>query len=183
MDDRLNRSIRLAYCSVITAVAAALMFLTGVIPAGSYAVPALSGVLSISVVVEFGVGWGWAVYFAVSLLSAFIAADKEAVLIFILFLGYYPILKSIVEKKAGRILGRLLKLAIFNAAAVFDFFIGAGLLGVPKDSYTIFNHYVPWIFLLAGNITFLIYDYALSLLAAEYWRKLHPVLKKIMHLP
>lgn len=178
----MNRSIQLAYCSIITAAATMLMVLTGFVPIGTYAIPAFAGLFPVLIVIEFGTGWAWAVYCAVSLLSVFVAVDKEAVLFFILFFGYYPILKSFIEKKQKRILELLLKLFVFNAAAILDFFLGTKLLGVPLKSYTIFNFYAPWLFLIAGNITFVIYDYALSLLIHEYCKKFHPIIRKILHL-
>lgn len=169
----LNHTVKLAFCSVITALCVAIMFLTGIIPIGTYALPALSGVLLIPVVVELGTGWAWSVYIAASLLSFFIAADKEAVLFFILFFGYYPILKAVLERINKKAVQFFLKFAVFNASAIIEFFIAANLLNVPQDSFFVHGVYLPWAFLIAGNVIFLIYDYALSLLIISYNKKVH----------
>lgn len=70
------------------------MFLTGLIPIGTYALPAIAGVLLIVAVIEIGAKWAWMIYAAVAVLSLLFAADKEAALLFVLFFGYYPVLKS-----------------------------------------------------------------------------------------
>lgn len=175
----MNNTVRLAFCSVITALSTAVMFMTGLIPMGTYALPALSAVVMLPVVVEFGAGWGMLVYVAVSLLSFFVAADKEAVLCFILFFGYYPALKAIFEKTGRRLISFILKFAVFNITAVAEFFIAVNILGLPSDSLTFFGVYAPWAFLVFGNIVFLLYDYALSLLVISYYRKFSGKIRKM----
>ena len=174
----MNNTVRLAFCSVITALCTAVMFMTGIIPASTYALPALSGVMMIPVVVEFGAGWGMLVYAAVSLLSFFIAADKEAVLCFIIFFGYYPALKAVLEKTGRRVICFILKFVIFNITAIAEFFIAVKILGLPSDSLTVFGVYVPWAFLALGNLVFLLYDYALSLLVVSYYKKFSRSIRK-----
>lgn len=167
---------------MVTAVSTVLMLITGIIPYGTYALPSLAGILFISVVIELGPGWSWSVYIAVSVLSALIAADKEAVLFFILFFGCYPILKAQIEKRTKKIIGILLKFALFNTAAILEFFLAMYLLSVPKSSYTVFGIYAPWLFLIIGNLIFAVYDYAVSLLVISYAKKFHPVISKWFHM-
>lgn len=174
----MNKSFRLAFCGIITALCTVLMFLTGLISIGTYALPALSGVLLIAVVVECGKGWAWPVYIAVSVLSLLLAGDKEAAMLFILFFGYYPILKSQIEKIHNRVTLYLLKFAVFNVSMILGFFIGVKLLSVPEDSFTVRGIYLPWAFLLLGNFIFAVYDYALSLLVVSYFQRFHPYFSK-----
>lgn len=171
-------SIRLALCSMVVALCAAMMFLTGVIPVGLYAFPALAGIPNMFVVIEFGTGWAWAVYLAVSLLSFLLSADKEAVLLFFLLFGCYPVLKAVLEGRFPRRVSFLLKFLFFNAAACAEFFAAVKILGVPQDSFTVFGVSVPWLFLILGNAAFLCYDYALSRLAVQYGRKIHRMVSK-----
>lgn len=65
----MSRSIKVAFCGMAAAVSAVLLFLTGIIPVGRTALAALSGLVLIAVVAEFGPGWAWPVYAAVSLLG------------------------------------------------------------------------------------------------------------------
>lgn len=174
----MNRSLRLAYCSMLTAFGTALMFLTGLIPLGSYALPALAGIPLISVVIELGCGWAWSVYAAVSLLAFLTAANKEAVLLFILFFGCYPILKSLLERGKRKSLVVLAKLALTNAAFLLDFWAGIAFFGAQYSDFGPWGAAAPWIFLLAVNIFFWVFDYALSLLIISYWRKFHPAVSR-----
>ena len=180
----MNQSGRVALGGMITALCLVLMFLTGVIPVATYALPAISGVLLIVIVIEIGAKWSWMVYAAVSVLSLLFAADKQAAVLFVLFFGYYPILKAYIEKKLPhkRILEWILKFLVFNAAMIVAFFIVIKVLSVPEDSFTIFGIYLPWVFLLLGNFVFLIYDYALSGLIMMYIQKLHASVKRMLRL-
>lgn len=176
-----NQSARIAFCGVITALGTLLMFLTAFVPIGTYVFPALAGVLPVAVVIETGPRWAWSVYAAISFLSFLIVPDREAVALFLLFFGYYPILKAFIERILSKPVRVLLKLADFNLAMIAEFFIGIYLLGVPRDSFLFFGVYLPWIFLLAGNIVFLFYDYAVSLVIVSYCRDFHTVVSKWFH--
>lgn len=164
--------MRVAVCSVISALSLVLMLLTGFVPIGIYAFPCFAGMLLVTIVIEYGWKWAVLVYAVISVLSLFLVSDKEAVVFFIMLFGYYPMLKNIIEskfqKKFGRIAGYVLKFLIFNAAAVAAFLITTFLLAIPADEYTLFGFYVPWVFLLIGNIFFALYDYAVTVFAAQY---------------
>lgn len=166
---------------IVTAVCTVLMFLTGLIPVGTYALPAIAGVVLVLIVIEIGVRWAWAVYAAVSLLSILLAADKEAAVLFALFFGYYPILKSNIERVRGRLFQWMIKLAVFNAlwSPVFSSQSGPEH---PGGSFTLFGIYLPWVFLLAGNAVFVLYDYALTGLISTYVFRFRHVVRKTLHL-
>lgn len=178
----MSNSGKVALGGIVTAVCTVLMFLTGLIPVGTYALPAIAGVVLVLIVIEIGVRWAWAVYAAVSLLSILLAADKEAAVLFALFFGYYPILKSNIERVRGRLFQWMIKLAVFNAAMVAGFFIAIRLLSIPEDSFTLFGIYLPWVFLLAGNAVFVLYDYALTGLISTYVFRFRHVVRKTLHL-
>ena len=111
--------------------------------------------------IELGKGWAWPSFVASSLLSFLVVADKEAVAMFVLFFGYYPILKAYFEQFSRRFLTWLAKYLLFNVAMIVEFILSIHLLGVPEESFTVFGVYLPWVFLLIGNVAFLLYDYCL----------------------
>ena len=170
----------MAFCGIITALCTLLMFLTGLIPIGTYALPALAGILMIPIVIEMGAAWAWPVYIASSLLSLLLAGDKEAAVLLVVFFGYYPILKSIFER-ARRVLSYLLKFAVFNGSMVLGYFLSIWVLGVPKDSFIVFGVNLPAAFLIAGNIVFILYDYAVSALVATYFQRFHKFVRRWLH--
>ena len=80
----MSKSGKIALGGLLTALGVVLMFLTGLIPIGTYALPAIAGVLLIVAVIEIGAKWAWMIYAAVAVLSLLFAADKEAALLFVL---------------------------------------------------------------------------------------------------
>ena len=95
-------------------------------PYFTYAVPAVTGLLVMVLVIELGLRWAFAAYIAASLLI-FLFAEPESKLMYICLFGYYPILKAIIEKFKKPLFEWILKLLVFNAAVVLVYFIFAGL--------------------------------------------------------
>lgn len=167
-----SNTYKVALCGVISALSLVLMLLTGLIPVGTYAFPIFSGILLSVIVIEFNSKWALAVYFVVSVLSFFLSGDKEAVLYFIMFFGFYPILKGTVERIHALWIQYLLKYAVFNVCIIGAFFAGLYLLQIPRESFELFGVYLPWVFLLIGNIIFLLYDKCVTVLIIRYIKDL-----------
>lgn len=175
----MNNSYKTALGGIVSAICLVLMLLTGIVPIGTYAFPALAGLILIIIVIEVNCKWAFAVFFVVSVLSFLLAGDKEAALYFTAFFGFYPIIKSQLEKITNRILEWFLKLLIFNICIITAFFIGMLVLSVPKDSFEIGGVYLPWLFLAVGNIVFIIYDIGLTQVVTKYIRYGHGALMKV----
>ncbi len=153
------------------------MLLAGLTRIGTYALPCLAGMLTVAVVLEYRCKWAFGVYAVAGLLSFFLSGDKEAVVLFIALFGYYPILKNILERYIRSAVVRwTLKFFVFNAAAVGSFFVAMQLLGVPASDYTVFGMYIPHVFLLAGNVFFLLYDLSINAFIRFYVQRLRGVL-------
>ncbi len=170
----IKKTYSLAFSSVISALSLAFLLVTAVIPIGTYALPCIAGAMLAAVVLESGYIAAFTVYAVVSLLSALLVADKEAVLYYIAFLGFYPILKGLIERIKSRVVQYIVKFTVFNGCMVAAFFASISLLSVPKESFELFGIYLPWVFLLAGNIIFIIYDICLTRLISQYilrWRE------------
>lgn len=179
----MNRSMCLAFGGMVTALSTVILFLTGIIPFGRTILLVLAGVLLIAVVAELGPRWAWSVYAAVSLLSALLAANKEIVLGYILIFGCYSVLKAQMEKRFKKAVAFLLKFLFCNASVLLEGYLAVAFLHLPQESYEVFGVSLPWLFLILWNISFLAYDYALSLLVISYYKKFHPAVKKWLHMP
>ncbi|MBQ9196407.1 MAG: hypothetical protein IJ157_04105 [Clostridia bacterium] len=110
-----RQSVRIAYCGMAAALSVALMLLGGVIPAATYAVPMLCGLLLLPVLLEFDAKAAWTTYIAASLIVLMLGFDKEAAFFYI-FLGYYPIVKWKLDRIASRLCRTLAKAGLFLAA-------------------------------------------------------------------
>lgn len=159
-----KKSTQIALGGMFSALSLVLMFMTGMIPFATYALPALAGAMLIPVMVENGRKTALMVYASVSMLSVFVVPDREAALLFIAFFGYYPVLKVTLDALHSRLGRRLLKLAIFNVTVVCAYFVAIFMLGIPNMAVDMgdFGKYSALGMLALGNIVFIIYDFALG---------------------
>ena len=91
-------------------------------------------------------------------------------LLFILFMGYYPILKYYLDQKKNRLLVWAIKLAVFNVAIVI-FFLAFQYIFTSVDmleGMEMFGKYAVLVLWAAANLFFFIYDYALTQLTDMY---------------
>lgn len=175
-----NKILKITLSSTIAAVSLVLMLITGIFPFGTFALPCIAGMIITSIVIECDYKWAFAVYAIVSVLSLMIAGDKEAVVYFIMLFGYYPILKGIFEGKIkSTVIQYILKYAVFNVAVISAFLISIFVLLVPIEDFSLGDYFVPWLFLIAGNIFFIIYDKAITSAITIYIRRLRgKIIKK-----
>jgi len=168
------KSRKIAFGGIIAALSLVLMLLTGVLPVGTYALPCFAGILLTAIVIEFGTPWALGVYAGVSVLSFLLVSDKEAALYYTMILGIYPVLKSLFERIKIRWLCFIVKLIFFNAVAVASFYISIYVLSVPVESFSLFGVNMPLLFLVLGNVVFILYDICVTRLVAAYlhiWRQ------------
>lgn len=164
---------------IIAALSIALMFITGIIPVLTYAVPAAAGVLLTVIVIEINKKWAFGVYAAVGLLSIILVADKEAALMYIMFFGYYPILKAVVEKHCTKTVSWIIKYVIFNVTMVAAFLMSVYVFKIPFDAMEKYGKAAALLLLLIGNIVFFIFDLMMTNLITLYLFKWQKILKRI----
>ncbi|MBQ3331124.1 MAG: hypothetical protein IJG87_08090 [Ruminococcus sp.] len=169
----MKSSVKVALGGVVAALSLVLMFLCSVIPFGTFAFPTFAGMLLILLVINLGYGYAVAVYFVTAVLSFLLVTDKEAVLYYTAFLGFYPIVKSLIERIPSKFMQYIIKFALFNACIIGAFFIGITVLSIPKESFSLFGVYLPWLFLIIGNGFFILYDLCVTRLVTIYLIKWH----------
>lgn len=175
----MKTSLKVSLGGAVAALGLVLMLLTSLLqPFGTYAFPAFAGMLLVIIVIEIGYAFALSVFAATSLLSFLLVADKEAALMYVIFLGYYPIVKALIERIPSRPVQYAVKLALFNAAMIGSFFIAVYVLSIPTESFNIFGVYLPWVFLIAGNVFFILYDICITRLVTLYLQKWHNKLNK-----
>ena len=87
---------KITLCSMTAALSVVVM-LTSYFPYLTYAIPAVAGLFMMVTLIECGVSWGFAGYLS-SAVIIFIVGEPEATVLYIMLFGYYPVLKSIIEK-------------------------------------------------------------------------------------
>lgn len=157
----------------------AVFMLMSYFPYFTYAVPAITGLLTMMLVIEINVKWAFVAYIAASVL-VFIFAEPESKLMYICLFGYYPIVKALIEKINKPVIEWILKLAVFNAAAIMIYSVFAGMFGVSIDDFSTLGKYGAYIFLGFGNAVFVLYDITVSRLSGTYIYRIHPKVKKLL---
>ena len=115
---------------------------------------------------ELGAKRALAVYAVSSVASLIFMPLRPATLYYVLFLGYYPLVKAVIEKHTARIriLGIVLKLALFNLCVAVLAFITIKFVGI-EEAYT---PTMAVITIVAANIFLFAYDMFLNVMAIIY---------------
>lgn len=173
----MKNTSKITFCALMSALSVAFMMLS-YFPYFTYAVPALSGIMGLIVLIEIGGKWPWFTYIVTSVL-VMIFAETEAKFMYILLFGYYPVLKAYIEKLRNRIMQYIIKFLVFNAAVVSVLFITVKLLGMPLDVCG-YGALGVSTFMILANITFYLYDIVLVRVAGVYMQKIHNSVKKML---
>jgi hypothetical protein len=133
---------------------------------------AIASLICIIAVIEYGGLYPLMIFGATAILSMLLLPEKLTPTIYALLIGYYPILKELIERigKNGRLPKRiavplqyLIKLLFFNAALAAVVLVAVYILILPESA--------EWLQILTfclANLTFLVYDLALTRMISTY---------------
>lgn len=163
-------SFKVALGGICTAVCLMVMFCSSFLPMLDYTIPTFAGFMMVVMTVEVNSRWAVATYVAVSLLCIFVTPNYEASLLFILFMGYYPILKYNLDRSKNKVVSWIIKLAVFNVAVIIFFLAFQYIFTAGKmlEGMEMFGKYAVVVLWLVAEMAFFIYDYALGILTDTY---------------
>ena len=127
----MKKSIQAALCGLAAALCVTFMFLGGIFYIFAYTVPILLGLVTVMIKKTFGNASAVSVYIAVSILSLMLVPEKETVMMYVLFFGYYPIIKSYLDRVKPKIISLFFKLITFNTAVAIIELICVYVFGIP----------------------------------------------------
>ena len=157
-----QRTKRLAVCAMLSALGVVFLGIGSVISVMDISMAVLASLFCIFAVIEYGGTAPWLVFFVTGVLSLLLPQKAPAVM-YLLFFGYYPIIKEKLEKKPKAV-AWILKEVIFQIALV-------GMLLLYHFLFMA-SGTVPWmmyvILALIAEIIFPIYDLALTRLITLY---------------
>ncbi len=174
MNKRKQLSFKVALGGVVAALSIVLMIISGVTVSLEYAIPMITGALLMMLVVEFGKSFAVVIYIAVSIISMLLLGNKEPAIMYLMFFGYYPIIKSILENRLKGIFCWIIKYFIFNVSIISSYFVVTKVFMISFDDIKEFGKFALPILLLAGNVLFFMYDILLTRLVSMYiyrWQK------------
>lgn len=170
------KTYRVAVGGILSALAVSVMFLGSVIPFATYISPALASLAVLYFAVEYNTGAALLVYAAISALALLIAPDKEQALLFACFLGWYPAAKLPLERKLRAPAALIVKLALCNASLFSLYYIITRVLVIAavRDEFAEYSTAIVIALAVLGNLTFVIFDRALTRLAMLWLAKWRP---------
>ena len=173
-------SVKTAMGAMVTALSVVIL-IPSAMQVFVYALPAMAGMLTMFAVVEIDKRWAVGSYVATSLIGLLFVANKEAVMYYVAFFGYYPVVKAVLESKLPRVAEYVLKFLIFNVSILLSGVVLVKVFGMPYNDLlgidgesAFFAKYALYIMLGLGNIVFILYDVALTRLLTAYiyvWQK------------
>lgn len=138
------------------------------------------GLLLIMLAKTLGAKPALSVYAAVSFLSLILVTEKESVLMYVLFFGYYPIIKQYIEKIRPRFLSFAVKLLLFNAALAAVELLCVYVFGIPFFEDNTFSVGMVAAFAVLMNVVFIMYEFMLKYFLILYENKLEKRIKKLL---
>ncbi|MBE7022386.1 MAG: hypothetical protein E7414_04140 [Ruminococcaceae bacterium] len=160
---------RVTFSATSLALTIICIYAASILPTGRVAALALSSVFATICVYQYGVRYGATVYVGASILSLLFIPNRMFTLIYILFVGYYPIVKLFIEKLDRLWVEWVLKVVFFNLVLVI-LYILFKLFFVPTFNSAIIALALQYmsVIILALEIIFVIYDWMLSYMISYY---------------
>lgn len=160
---------RTALVAMLVALSLVLLYLAALSPTGRLGIVALAGLVPAAAVVSAGLGAGFLCYGGAGVLGLLLLPDKGLALLYLIFFGLYPMVKSLAERFSGRVLEWVAKLAFFNLAlCLFWFVLGAVFMPLLPEIL----RQSAWLVFLVGNVVFVAYDYGFSRLISFYMARI-----------
>ena len=167
-------SSKSALGGIIAALSVSIMLLTYLSPFFVYTAPQFAGVTLLVIVAELGYKWAFGAYAAISLLSLFLIADKEAAVFYVMLFGYYPILRGLIEQKIRNTALRVIvKLLLFNAALLISVAVCNYVFMIDYGELMEEGWFILALYIVLMNIALFVYDHLLRICSDIYMRRLH----------
>ena len=154
-------------CAALAALGVVLLSIGPLIDVLDASLAVLASILCIVAVIEYGKAAPWLVFAVTAVLSLVLMPQNSAALMYLLFFGYYPILKEKLER-LPRVLSWVIKELIFNTAMVACIVI-IKLLFLPTAEVSLLTYAV---LVVLCEVVFILYDIALTRLITFYIYKL-----------
>ena len=161
----LLKSKDVAYLGVLLGLNQLFIILSSVIETNTIFLFSVAALLVGIVTVEFGGKSGAVFYIASCILGFFLTFNKVELITYIIFFGLYSLVKYILEIKTdNKYILYGAKLVYFNAALIAMYFT--------VRLFTPFK--LAWWMILAGQVLFIVYDYAFTIFITLYTKNIKP---------
>lgn len=166
----------IAYSGVATALSVVMLFLGSIFCVLGYTMPLVASLVMIILLDSISQKSALLTFISTSIISFILLNDKECVLLYILFFGYYPLIRDKINDIKPKFLSYLLKFITFNAAMVLTQVLCVYVFGIPFDD--MLGKWGIVLFVLCLNLVFVVFDKLYTLLLKLYRIKLKKKVEK-----
>lgn len=164
----LLKSKNIAYLGVLLGLNQLFIILSSVIKTNTIILMSAAALVVGVVIVEFRGKAGILFYIASCILGFFLTFDKVEIISYICFFGLYSIIKHYIETKIyNKYISYTIKIVFFNIIIMLMYLIFRSFVNFP----------LTWWIILAGQVFFIIYDYAFTIFINVYINSIKPKLK------
>lgn len=163
---------RIVVAGVLVALSVIILYLGCAIEVLDLTMSAIVSLLVVIIVIEMGHNYAWLTYVATAILSLVLLPQKTPAIFYACFMGFYPIVKSYIEKIRSALVRWIIKIVIGNAAIALMFLFMS--IFVPEEFAMLEMIIILYILALAAFIT---YDIALTRLITVYFIKIRERIK------
>lgn len=166
----------IAYSGVATALSVVMLFLGSIFWVLGYTMPLVASLVMIILLDSISQKSALLTFVSTSIISFILLNDKECVLLYVLFFGYYPLIRDKINDIKPKFLSYLLKFVTFNAAMVLTQILCVYVFGIPFDD--MLGKWGIVVFALCLNLVFVVFDKLYTLLLRLYRIKIKKKVEK-----
>lgn len=163
---------KIVVAGVLAALSVIILYLGCAIEVLDLTMSAIVSLLVVVIVIEMGYKYAWMTYIATAILSILLLPQKSPAIFYACFMGFYPIIKSYLERINSALARWVIKLVVGNAALALMFILMSLFL---PDEFE--GGWLMLVTYLLGIIAFLTYDVALSKLITLYFVRIRDRIK------
>lgn len=170
--ERKKTTLRLTLSAILSALGVILLWLGGLVQIIDLSMAVLVSFLVVFAVIELRGKYPYLIYAVTSVLSFLLLPANTAAMAYVLFAGYYPIVKGLVEGHLPKAAAWAVKIVVFCAGVA-----GALLLSEFVLLWNLSFVWAHWYLLFILPPIFVLYDVVLTRMISSYllhWRdRLH----------
>ncbi|MBQ7968571.1 MAG: hypothetical protein IJ292_01985 [Clostridia bacterium] len=162
-------SKKMSFCSILCALSVVILSLGSVFEIIDISTAALASFIVIIAMLELGGYYPVLLYLATSVLSILLLPTKTVAFMYLLFFGFYPILKKYLERLPFWI-SWIAKFVVFNIIILGYLFLAKNLIFPDIENVKIY-------LILLLNVIFFTLDISLTLFVTAYVRRFRRLLQ------
>ncbi|WP_069650056.1 hypothetical protein [Caloranaerobacter ferrireducens] len=167
-----SKSKKVALGGIVVLLSVLCLYLASILPTNKIFFFCLSTVFIAVIIIEFKTYFSLITYGAVSILGFIVIPNKLIMIPYVIYFGYYGIIKYYIEKINNILVEWVIKIVLFNLFVYVTYIITVNLF--------VSNLYIKlpiWLILLLLQVLFIIYDICYSLAINYYKYKLRKLLR------